>query len=67
LAKIASMAAKARPAGEVVTHIEFPPAKRMERAAVWIQTVLASGDTGNILTFSTDCQPIPVIHALYVD
>ncbi len=53
--------------GEEATSIEFPPTGKNETKYVWIQTTLATGDRGNVLTFSTDWEPGPVIHTLEVE
>ncbi len=52
--------------GEVATRIAFPPTGNNGDEYVWIQSRLKSGSSGNLLTFSTDCDPGPVIRSISV-
>ncbi len=52
--------------GEVITRIAFPFTGRTGAGYVWIQSMLKPGGPANILTFSTDCAPGPVIRSISV-
>ncbi len=52
--------------GKVVTRIAFPPTGSNGAGYVWIQSRLNSGNSGNVLTFSTACDPGPVIRSISV-
>jgi hypothetical protein len=52
--------------GEVITHLAFPPTGKSKAGYVWVQSPLATGDSGNVLIFATHCCPGPVIQAISV-
>jgi hypothetical protein len=52
--------------GEVVTRIAFPSTGSNGAGYVWIQSKLESGGSGNVLVFSTDCDPGPVLQSISV-
>ena len=59
--------AELRVNGEEITSIAFPPSRENEVGYVWIQAKLISGDSGNVLAFSTNCAPGPAIQSIAVE
>jgi hypothetical protein len=53
--------------GEVITDIAFPPTGKNRAGYVWIQSKLKTGDSGNVLIFSTHCDPGPVLRSISVE
>ena len=53
-------------AGEIVTRVAFPPTGKTGASYVWIQAKFKPGNSGNILTFSTNCDPGPIIRSISV-
>jgi hypothetical protein len=52
--------------GQVATRIAFPSTGASGSGTVWVESLLDSTGTENVLTFSTDCEPGPVIQSISV-
>ena len=52
--------------GETVTRIAFPPTGKTGASYVWIQAEFKPANSGDVLTFSTNCDPGPVIRSISV-
>jgi hypothetical protein len=52
--------------GKVITRVAFPPTGTHAASYVWIQAKLKAGSSGSDLSFSTDCDPGPVIQSISV-
>ncbi len=50
--------------GEVVTRMAFPSTGKNGAGYVWIQAQLKSGHAANVLTFSTNCNPGPILQSI---
>jgi hypothetical protein len=52
--------------GQGATVIAFPPSGKNSPAMVWIQAKLDRSGTENLLEFSSDCDPGPVVDSISV-
>ena len=50
--------------GQGATVIAFPPSGQARPGMLWIQAKLERTDTGNLLDFSTDCDPGPILDSI---
>jgi len=56
--------ARLRVNGQGATVIAFPPSGQARPGMLWIQAKLERTDTGNLLDFSTDCDPGPILDSI---
>lgn len=52
--------------GDTVTRIAFPPTGRNTAGYIWIESKLKAGNSWNVLTFSSNCEPPPLIQSISV-